>query len=78
MSDPSLAPRPSRPRHRPAITRGYSGALPGADICGDETEFLRAMTRYQQRERRPFPTFTEVLAVLKSLGWRKTETLPNA
>lgn len=44
----------------------------GADYDADEVDFLRAMDEYILTRRRPFPTFTEVLAVLKSQGWRRT------
>lgn len=46
-------------------------AFPGAEYSAEEIEFLRAMASYQQTQRRPFPTFTEVLNVARSLGWRK-------
>ena len=38
----------------------------------DEREFLMAIDKYKRQERRPYPTWSEVLAVLKSLGYRKT------
>jgi hypothetical protein len=37
----------------------------------DETEFLLAMQRYKQANRRPFPTWHEVLEVARALGYRK-------
>jgi hypothetical protein len=37
----------------------------------EELEFLRALDTYKRANRRPFPTWHEVLAVLKSLGYRK-------
>jgi hypothetical protein len=37
----------------------------------DETEFLKAVERYKRERRRPFPTLSELLGVLKGLGWRK-------
>jgi hypothetical protein len=38
---------------------------------GEESEFLRAMEEYRRTRGRRFPTFREVLAVLRSLGYRK-------
>ena len=38
----------------------------------DEIEFMAAMDRYKRANRRPFPTWHEVLAVLLALGYRKT------
>ena len=35
---------------------------------------MKAMDQYKRDNRRPFPTWSEVLEVLRSLGYRKTET----
>jgi hypothetical protein len=47
--------------------------FPGSDIAvgTDEWEFLKAMERYQRRAGRRYPTWREVLRVLRSLGYRK-------
>jgi hypothetical protein len=39
----------------------------------DEAEFLRAVERYRDRTGRRFPTLSELLAVLKGLGYRKPQ-----
>jgi hypothetical protein len=41
------------------------------DYNEDETAFMKAMERYKRENRRPFPTWSEVLEVLVSLGYRK-------
>ena len=41
------------------------------DYSHDETDFMKAMDRYKRENRRPFPTWSEVLEVLRSLGYRK-------
>lgn len=38
---------------------------------GEESEFLRAIDLYKRINRRPFPTWCEVLEVLRALGYRK-------
>jgi len=43
------------------------------DYCEEETEFMLAMDQYKRANRRPFPTWSEVLEVLKALGYRKVE-----
>ncbi|WP_020474821.1 hypothetical protein [Zavarzinella formosa] len=51
------------------------------DYSDDETLFMKAMERYKRENRRPFPTWSEVLEVLISLGYRKVadeEDLPGA
>ena len=43
------------------------------DYTDEETMFMKAMERYKRENRRPFPTWSEVLEVLRALGYRKTE-----
>ncbi len=37
----------------------------------EATRFMKAMERYKRENRRPFPTWSEVLEVLRALGYRK-------
>src|SRR5262245_27284940 len=41
------------------------------DYSDDELTFMKAMDQYKRANRRPFPTWSEVLEVLHSLGYRK-------
>ena len=41
------------------------------DYKPDEIEFMTAMDDYKRRSGRPFPTWSEVLEVLRDLGYRK-------
>ena len=41
------------------------------DYTNDEIEFMKAMDQYKRDNRRPFPTWSEVLEVLRALGYRK-------
>lgn len=41
------------------------------DYDDDELEFLKAVDAFKRVKRKPFPTYTEILGVLKNLGWRK-------
>jgi hypothetical protein len=41
------------------------------EYSADEIEFMRAMELYKRVCHRPFPTWTEVLEVIKALGYRK-------
>jgi hypothetical protein len=43
------------------------------EYSDEEIAFMRAMDLYKRNNRRPFPTWSEVLEVLRSLGYRKTE-----
>ncbi len=42
------------------------------DYSEDEVEFMRAMDDYKRRSGRQFPTWSEVLEVVRDLGYRKT------
>ena len=39
----------------------------------EELAFMKAMDLYKRNNRRPFPTWSEVLEVIHSLGYRKVE-----
>ena len=41
------------------------------DYSEDEVEFMRAIDDYKRRSGRQFPTWSEVLEVLRDLGYRK-------
>jgi hypothetical protein len=41
------------------------------DYSDEEIDFMKAMDQYKRDNRRPFPTWSEVLEVLRSLGYRK-------
>lgn len=52
---------------RPGTTTGDYG------YSDEELEFLRAMDRFIHASGNQFPTYVEMLAVAKSLGYRKAE-----
>lgn len=41
------------------------------DYNEEEILFMKAMDQYKRDNRRPFPTWSEVLEVLRALGYRK-------
>ena len=41
------------------------------DYNDEEIIFMKAMDQYKRANRRPFPTWSEVLEVLHALGYRK-------
>lgn len=41
------------------------------DYTEEEIAFMKAMDQYKRNNRRPFPTWSEVLEVLHALGYRK-------
>ena len=48
---------------RKAAEEGY--------MSDEQFEFLMAINEYKKQNQRPFPTWTEVLEVIKALGYRK-------
>ena len=44
------------------------------DYQPDEVEFMKAMDDYKRRSGRQFPTWSEVLEVVRDLGYRKVAT----
>jgi hypothetical protein len=50
------------------------------DYSVDEIEFMKAMDQYKRENRRPFPTWSEVLEVLRAIGYRRVaepSTMPG-
>jgi hypothetical protein len=41
------------------------------EMTDEQFEFLMAIDRYKKENKRPFPTWTEVLEVIKALGYRR-------
>jgi len=41
------------------------------DYTGDEVEFMKAMDDYKRRSGRMFPTWSEVLEVVRELGYHR-------
>jgi len=50
--------------------------FPGSEIGGDVLEFLKAIEAYKRRYRRRFPAWSEVLFVLRQLGYAKVHATP--
>jgi len=40
-------------------------------MSDEQFEFLMAIDEYKRKNSRPFPTWTEVLEVIKAIGYRK-------
>lgn len=55
----------------------FSAVNVGSEYTPEEFAFMKAMERYQRENHRPFPTYTEILAVLLSLGYRQTAQRPG-
>ena len=49
----------------------YSENFPGCDYTDEEWAFIKAIAAYQKRWNRRYPSWREVLYVLRCLGYRK-------
>ena len=54
-----------RSEERKAAEEGY--------MTPEQFDFLKAIDSYKRQNNRPFPSWTEVLEVVKALGYRKVE-----
>jgi hypothetical protein len=61
------AERPERPERR----RQVDPTTCERDYNDEEIVFMKSMDNYKRDNRRPFPTWSEVLEVLRALGYRK-------
>jgi hypothetical protein len=60
----------TRTSSRSAKRRSPKTPPPDASLMEVERlQFLRAMDRYKRKTGKTFPSWTEVLAVLRSIGW---------
>jgi hypothetical protein len=59
-------------RKRPLFEDGRYLTEDGARLSPAEIDFGRVMQRYKTSRRRPNPTYSQVLAVLRSMGYRLT------
>lgn len=50
-----------------------SPATSQVEYTDAERQFMLAMDRYKRSNRRPYPTWREVLKVLESLGYRQVD-----
>ena len=60
-------------RHQGERRRQVDPTTCEKDYSDEEIIFMKAMDQYKRANRRPFPTWSEVLEVLRSLGYRKIE-----
>lgn len=45
----------------------------GSEYTDEERVFMMAVDAYKRKHNRPWPTLSEILAVAKSLGYRKVD-----
>jgi hypothetical protein len=63
--------KPGQERRKTERRRQVDPTTCERDYNDDEIEFMKAMDQYKRDNRRPFPTWSEVLEVIRALGYRK-------
>lgn len=59
-------------RRGPGIRRSEERiAAEEGHMTDEQFEFLMAVEQYKKENRKPFPTWTEILEVMKAIGYRK-------
>ena len=61
--------KPGRPRAKPSVPPAPPS---GSEIDPDSLEFIAALDAYRKAHGRPFPSWSEVLHVVRWLGYRKS------
>lgn len=69
------ATRAANARHASGRRRHVDPTTCERDYSRDEIEFMNAMSIYKKSSGRAFPTWSEVLEVLRSLGYEKQDIL---
>jgi hypothetical protein len=49
----------------------FGGVNSGSEYTDEEREFMMAVDRYKRERQRPHPSWREILAVARSLGYRR-------
>lgn len=61
-------------RAKPAQTDDEEEKSAADDAQSAEVlEFVTALDAYKRKHQRPFPSWSEVLKVLRTIGWRRDE-----
>ena len=73
-ADTAICPDQERrvaPRRKVERRRQIDPTTCERDYTTDEIEFMRAMDEYKRKAGRQFPTWSEVLEVIKSMGYKR-------
>lgn len=67
----SAGGKPRSANRHPTTATAERSAPPMAEIDADALEFIEAIDRFKREHGRPFPSWSEVLMVLRELGYRR-------
>jgi hypothetical protein len=63
--------KPGKSKKQDDTDASPTGTLRPDEMPADVVEFMTAMDDYKRRKGRPFPNWSEVLQVVKSLGYAR-------
>ena len=76
--EPVAVERRQAPRRKVARRRQIDPTTCERDYTNDEVEFMNALDAYKRRSGRMFPTCSEILEVIRDLGYRKADDMSMA
>jgi hypothetical protein len=76
--EPVAVERRETARRKVARRRQIDPTTCERDYTGDEIEFMQALDDYKRRSGRMFPTCSEILEVVRDLGYAKTAAQAEA
>ena len=47
--------------------------IPEGEMTDEQFEFVMAVDTYKRNNKRPFPTLTEILEIIKAIGYKKID-----
>jgi hypothetical protein len=69
--DRKAIPTATRAKRTRGVGSGLCNVAIGSTYTEMELDFLKAVDAYKRNNQRPFPSWSEVLAILISLGYRR-------
>src|SRR5262249_44436344 len=70
---PATDPAPAPAADPAPAARSVPATTPARRVDAEVSELARAVEDYKRRHNRPFPTWTEVLEVLRGLGYTRRD-----
>jgi hypothetical protein len=68
---------PNRTYHKSTKRKQIDPTTCERDYSSDEIEFMQALESYKKSNGRKFPTLSEILEVVRSLGYQKQQPLES-
>lgn len=69
------APKPARPAAKKAVAIAVpedKSVSNGAELSPEVLEFVTAIDEYKRKRNRKFPSWTEILEIVKALGYQRS------